>query len=85
MAEHSQERPQFEPLRRPNRRRWRLALAVGTVLWLVSLIIVAGLLRRGEAIQQGLLIAAGGFALGLLVLIPQRYFRVKRERAGKPR
>ncbi len=72
--------PAFEPLTRA--RRWRLVLgaAIGSVLWLVTLIVGAIVLHRTEAIELGLLIAGVSFAAALLVVSVLRALRRREER-----
>ena len=49
-------------------------------MWLVALVVLAFVLREGQAVEIGLLIALISLVLGLAFLAPQRAFRVRRER-----
>jgi hypothetical protein len=49
------------------------------VLWLVGLIAVAYVASRGDEIALALEIAAASFCVALLLVVPARIRRVKRE------
>ena len=57
-----------------------LTWIVGPLLWVAALATVSWLVDRSNAIEIGLAIAAGSFALGLLVLSLQRHARLREER-----
>jgi hypothetical protein len=79
-GEHQPRVPAFEPLTRA--RSWRLVLgaAIGSVLWLVTLVAGAIVFHRTDAIELGLLIAGVSFAAGLLVVSALRALRRREER-----
>ena len=60
--------PEFEPLRLAPRAKRLTVLLVGPVVWLLALIVVALTLHRTNAIEAGLLIAAGSFAFAFIAL-----------------
>jgi low temperature requirement protein LtrA len=69
----------FTPLR-PGGARYRAVLVLaGPVLWLVGLIAVAYVASRGDEIALALEIAAASFCVALLLVVPARIRRVKRE------
>jgi threonine/homoserine/homoserine lactone efflux protein len=72
--------PTFEPLTRAT--SWRLALgaAVGSVVWLVALIVGAFVLDETDAIELGLLIAGVSCAMAYVVLVLLRAGRRREER-----
>jgi hypothetical protein len=72
--------PHFEPLRRASRARLILAYVVGPFVWLVSLVVVAVVLRHTRSIELGLLITAGSFLLALVVLLLLHARRRRQER-----
>jgi uncharacterized membrane protein YraQ (UPF0718 family) len=74
--------PTFEPLR-PASLGWRSALLLaGPLLWLVSLIAVAYVLKYGETVGIALGIVAISFLVSSVVLSWMRTQRVREEEAG---
>jgi uncharacterized membrane protein YraQ (UPF0718 family) len=75
-------RPSFEPLR-PASSGWRAALLLaGPLLWLVSLIAVAYVVKYGRTVGIALGIVAISFLVSILVLARARARRVREEEAG---
>jgi hypothetical protein len=70
----------FEPLRPTSRGRIVARAVAGPLLWLVALLAVAGTLHRTDAIEFGLLFAAGSFAVSVVVLLLLRAVRLREER-----
>ena len=80
MAAHGElPTPRFQPLRPVTRSRLILAFVVGPLLWLVSIVVVAAVLRRTRAIEIGVLIATASFVVGLIVLSLLRAGRKRQE------
>jgi len=70
----------FSPLRRAPRST-RLALyLLGPLLWVAALILVSLLVREQDAVETGLLVAAVAFVVAVVLLLPQRLLRLRRER-----
>jgi hypothetical protein len=72
--------PSFEPLTRATNWKLVLAAAVGSMLWLVALVVGGIVLERTEAIEFGLLAAGAAFMTGLIVLSVLRTLRLREER-----
>jgi hypothetical protein len=72
----------FTPLRRPDKRRITIALLAGPALWLAGLIAVAYVARRGDEIRLALAIAGVSFCIALLLVVPARLRRNRRESRG---
>jgi hypothetical protein len=72
--------PHFEPLRPASRARLILAYAIGPFVWLVSIVVVAVVLRHTRSIELGLLITVCSFVLALLVLLLLHARRRRQER-----
>jgi hypothetical protein len=68
----------------PGRPKGYLLLLVGPLLWLVSVVIVAVVLRRSDAIELGLLIAITSFGVTFAVL-GWTQWRRRREQEGADR
>ena len=73
-------RTQFRPMRLISRTKMVLTWIIGPLLWVAALGTVAWLVGRSNAIEIGLAIAAGSFALGILLLSLQRRTRLHEER-----
>ena len=69
----------FEPLRAASRRRLIAALIVGPVIWLVALMVAAHQLQNTWAIEAGILITLGSFAIAFAVLAVLRQARIRQE------
>jgi hypothetical protein len=52
---------------------------VGPLLWVVALIVVGSLVVKRNSVEIGLLIALAAFVLAIVLLVPQRMLRVRRE------
>jgi hypothetical protein len=72
----------FKPLRRASPTRRRLLLLVGPLLWVGSLVLLDVVLRNGDEVWLGVLIAAASFCVALAVLVPLRARRIREERDG---
>ena len=69
----------FAPLRRTSRFRLVVLYLVGPLLWVAALVVVSLLLREHNAVEIGLLVATAAFVVGIVLLVPQRMLRVRRE------
>ena len=72
--------PRFWPLRRASRGRRIAVFVIGPLLWLGGLVLVALVVKHGEAIGRALLITAASFAVSLAVLVVLRALRGREER-----
>jgi TRAP-type mannitol/chloroaromatic compound transport system permease large subunit len=70
----------FQPLRPASRPKLIAAIVLGPVAWLVVLVIAAWLISFTDAIEFGLLVAAGAFVLAAIVLSVLRLGRRREER-----
>ena len=70
----------FAPLRPAPRARVRVAFLVGSVSWLLALVVLAFVVRRRDAVELALLVVAASFVVGLLVSAWMRSARVRAER-----
>jgi hypothetical protein len=59
---------EFRPLAPAAKRRLILGAVVGPIIWLVALVVGAVTLRRGSAIEIGLLVAGASLVVALIVL-----------------
>ena len=61
--------------------RWRLVALylVGPLFWVVALVVLSVLLRERDAVEIALLITAGSFVVAVVLLVPQRLLRIRRE------
>jgi hypothetical protein len=50
------------------------------LLWVVALVVVSLLVIGRNAVELGLLVAATAFVVAIVVLVPQRMLRVRREK-----
>jgi hypothetical protein len=69
----------FTPLRPAPRSRRLVLYLLGPLLWVVALISVGSLVVKKNAVEIGLLIALAAFALAIVLLLPQRTLRIRRE------
>ena len=69
----------FAPLRPAPRSRRLVLYLVGPLLWVAALIVVGLLVVKHNAVEIGLLVALAAFVLAIVLLIPQRMLRVRRE------
>jgi hypothetical protein len=69
----------FAPLRPAPRSRRLVLYLLGPLVWVVALIIVGALVVKKDAVEIGLLIALSAFALAIVLLLPQRALRLRRE------
>jgi uncharacterized membrane protein len=73
--------PRFSPYRRASRVWLRVTLfLVAPLLWVLSLLIVAVVVRRTDAILIGALIAAVSFVVAVVLLVVVRRLRIPEER-----
>jgi membrane protein DedA with SNARE-associated domain len=70
----------FSPLRRASRSTVVLVYIFGPLLWVAALILTGYLVQAQDAIEIGLLVAAAAFVVAIVLLLPQRMLRVRRER-----
>jgi membrane protein DedA with SNARE-associated domain len=70
----------FSPLRRASRSTVVLVYILGPLLWVAALILTGYLVQAQDAIEIGLLVAAAAFVVAIVLLLPQRMLRVRRER-----
>jgi hypothetical protein len=72
----------FQPLRRAPR-TLRIAVAVvAPLVWLAALVLVAIQVRQTDAVATGLALMTVVFAGAVLVFLPVRALRVRRERGS---
>jgi hypothetical protein len=72
----------FTPLRRAARWRYALLYSLGPLVWVVALVLVSIDIRRGNAVVIGVTVLAGSLLLSLVILLPMRWRRVRRNRRG---
>jgi hypothetical protein len=73
-------RARFSPQFRASRPKREAAFfLVGPLLWLAALVVLGFVVREGNIVGIGLLIAGGSFILATLVLVPMRHRRVCEE------
>jgi hypothetical protein len=70
----------FSPLRRVSRSTAVVVYILGPLLWVAALIATSYLVEAQDAIEIGLLVAAAAFVVAVVLLLPQRALRVRRER-----
>jgi uncharacterized membrane protein YhaH (DUF805 family) len=70
----------FAPLRRASRSGRVTVYLIGPLLWVVALVVVSLLVIGRNAVELGLLVAATAFVVAIVVLVPQRMLRVRREK-----
>lgn len=76
----------FTPLRPVTRRQVTVRLVLGPLLWLVALVVVAIVVRRTDAIELGVLVAAAALAVSIVMLSLLRVGRDReRRRYAEPR
>ena len=73
----------FTPLRRTSRSRLVVLYLVGPLLWVAAIVVVGLLVHEQDAVEIGLLIATAAFVVGILLLVPQRMLRIRRENEGE--
>ena len=57
-----------------------MAVVVGSLSWLVALVVLAFVVGHRDAVELALLVLAGSFAIGVLASIGMRHARVREER-----
>jgi hypothetical protein len=70
----------FEPLRPASRKRLLIGIALGPLLWVVALIVVAWVLHDSSAIELGLLVALISAVVSTIGLVLLRQGRVRQEK-----
>jgi membrane protein DedA with SNARE-associated domain len=70
----------FSPRRRASRSTAVLVYIFGPLLWVAVLIVAGYLVHAQNAIEIGLLVAAAAFVVAIVLLLPQRMLRIRRER-----
>jgi hypothetical protein len=70
----------FRPLRPASGRKRIVVLVLGPIMWVVALMVSSWLLDRSNAIEFGLLIAAGSCVFAAVVLSLLRLGRLREER-----
>jgi multisubunit Na+/H+ antiporter MnhF subunit len=55
-------------------------LLLGPVVWVVALVVLAVVVREGDAVEVALLVALASFVIAVAYLSPQRILRMRRER-----
>jgi hypothetical protein len=73
----------FRPLQRASRPVRVLVFVFGPLLWLVALVVVGVVVKRGRAVEIGLIAALTAFLLALVVSMIARRLRVREERAAE--
>jgi hypothetical protein len=71
---------QFRPLQTAPRPRMIAAMVLGPLAWVLALVVAAAVVARTNAIELGLLIAAGSSLAALLILALIRAGRLREER-----
>jgi uncharacterized membrane protein YbhN (UPF0104 family) len=74
------ERARFTPLRLATRPQRALVLLLGPLLWVAALVVLAVVVRQGDSVLIALAVLAAAMLIGLVVLLPMRIGRVRRER-----
>ena len=75
--------PGFRPRTLPGRGRRVLLAMAGPALWLVALLVVAAVERRGDEVVLAVAIAGAAFFVVVLVLFPGALRRRHRLRRGE--
>jgi membrane protein DedA with SNARE-associated domain len=70
----------FRPMRTASGLRLIAAIALGPLLWVAGLVIVAVLVHKSNAIEFGVLIAVGSILVAVPILIILRLARRREER-----
>ena len=70
----------FSPLRLASRSTVVVVYILGPLLWVGALILISYLVQAQDAIEIGLLVAAAAFVVAVVLLLPQRALRLRRER-----
>ena len=65
----------FEPRQQASRRALILGIAIGPLLWLIALLIVASLIKRTWVIELGIVVALISFLVALALLGVLRLLR----------
>jgi hypothetical protein len=74
------ERPaEFRPLRPASRRRRGLGYLLGSVVWLVALLVLSVVVDRTDAVGIALLVVAASFLLGTVASLLMRRGRLREE------
>ena len=71
--------PVFEPLRPASRRRLIVTSVIGPFLWLVGVIVVGVVVRRGQAVEIGVALALGAVVVATCMLLILRRLRLRQE------
>lgn len=69
----------FQPLRVSAEVTRRAAFILGPVVWLVALVVVAVVVKRRDAVELALIVAAASFAVGVVVALAARRARLREE------
>jgi hypothetical protein len=70
----------FRPLRPASKPKLILALVLGPLLWFAAFVVVAIVVVQTYAVELGMLITAGAFAVSFVTLILLRWTREREER-----
>lgn len=79
-AREADTRPSFEPIGRASTGRRVMLLTLGPLLWVIGIVAVSYVAGQTHAIVAALAILGVAMLIGLLVLIPLRWMRVREER-----
>jgi ABC-type thiamin/hydroxymethylpyrimidine transport system permease subunit len=70
----------FVPLRPVTRRQLMLRAVLGPIVWIVALVVVAIVVRKTDAILLGVVVAAAGMAISVVLLALLRVGRNRERR-----
>ena len=80
MPSESELPARFEPLRPPSRGKRQVALLLGSVAWVVALVILAFVVKRKDAVELALAVFAASLLVGLASSSWMRRGRLREER-----
>ena len=69
----------FQPLRISAAVTRRAAFIFGPLAWLIALVVVAVVVKRRDAVELALIVAAASFGVGLVLSVSMRRARVREE------
>jgi hypothetical protein len=69
----------FQPLRISADVTRRVAFILGPLVWLVAFVVVAVVIKRGDAVELALIVLAASFGVGLVAAMVMRRARVRDE------